>query len=53
MLHKVCDFGPSSHNLAILGATMVQKWDFLKKPANPHNKIFLGGLVTHCGQKSA
>ena len=50
MLHKVCNFGPSSHNLAILGTKMVQKLDFLKNPANPHNEIFLEGLVSHCSQ---
>ena len=52
MLHEVCNFGPSSHNLAILGTIMVQKWDFLKNPANPQNEIFLEGLVSHCGQIS-
>ena len=49
MLHKVCNFGPSSHNLPILGRKMVQKWDFLKNPANPHDEIFLEGLVSYCG----
>ena len=52
MLHKVCNFGPSSHNLAILGTKMVQKWDFLKNPANPHDEIFSEGLVSHCSQIS-
>ena len=52
MLHKVCNFDPSSPNLAILGTKMVQKWDFLKNPANPHNEIFLEGLVGHCIQIS-
>ena len=52
MLHKVCDLGPSSHNLAILGAKMVQKWDFLKNPANTQDEIFLEGLVSHCSQIS-
>ena len=47
---QVCNFGPSSHNLAILGTKIVQKLDFLKNPANPHNEIFLEGLVSHCGQ---
>ena len=37
MIHKVSNFGPSNHNLAILGIKMVQKWDFLKNQANPHN----------------
>ena len=50
MHHKVCNFGPSRQNLAVLGTKMVQKWDFLKKPANTQNEIFLGGLVSHCGQ---
>ena len=53
MLHKVCNFGPSSHNLAILGTKMVQKWDFLKNPSNPHDEIFSEGLVSHCGHISA
>ena len=53
MLHKVCNLDPFHHNLAILGTKMVQKWDFLKNPANPHNEIFLEGLVSHCGQISA
>ena len=52
MLHKVCNFGPSSHNLAILGAKMVQKWDFLKNPSNPHDEIFSEGLASHCSQIS-
>ena len=52
MLHKVCNFGPSSHNLAILGTKMVQKWDFLKNPSNPHDEIFSEGLVSHCSQIS-
>ena len=52
MLNKVCNFGPSSHNLAILGTKMVQKWDFLKNPANPHDEIFSEGLVSHCSQIS-
>ena len=52
MLHKICNFGPSSHNLAILGTKMVQKWDFLKNPANPHDEIFSEGLVSHCSQIS-
>ena len=45
------DFGYvcSSLNLAILGTKMVQKWDFLKNPANPHDEIFLEGLVSYCG----
>ena len=50
MLHKVANFGPSSRNLAILGTKMVQKWDFLKNPANPFDEIFLEGLLSHCGQ---
>ena len=49
MPHKVCNFGPSSHNLAILGTKMVQKWDFFK---NPQDEIFLEGLVSHCSQIS-
>ena len=52
MLHKICNFDPSSHILAILGTKMVQKWDFLKNPANPHDEIFLEGLVSHCSQIS-
>ena len=36
-----------------LGTKMVQKWDFLKNPANPHDEILLEGLVSHCGQISA
>ena len=52
MLHKICNFDPSSHILAILGTKMVQKWDFLKNPANPYDEIFLEGLVSHCGQIS-
>ena len=52
MLHKVCNFGPSSHNLAILGTKMVQKWDFLKNPSNPHDEIFSEGLASHCSQIS-
>ena len=49
MLHKISNFDASSHILAILGTKMVQKWDFLKNPANPHDEIFLEGLVSHCG----
>ena len=52
MLHKVCNFGPSSHNLAILGTKIVQKLDFLKNPARPYIEIFLEGLVGHCNQIS-
>ena len=50
MLQKVSTFGLSSHNLANLGTEMIQKWDFLKHPANPHDEIFSEGLVSHCGQ---
>ena len=52
MLQKVCNFDPSSHNLAILGTKMVQKWDFFKNPANHHDEIFIEGLISHCGQIS-
>ena len=40
MLHKVCNFGPSSHNLAILGAKMVQKWVFSKTHQTHTMKFF-------------
>ena len=53
MFHKICNFDPSSPILAILGTKMVQKLDFLIDPANPHNEIFLEGLVSHCDQISA
>ena len=49
MLHKISNFDASSHILAILGTKMVQKWDFLKNPANPHDEIFLESLVSYCG----
>ena len=53
MLYKVFNFGPSSHNWAILGTKMMQKWNFFKNPANPHDEIFLEGLVSQYSQISA
>ena len=52
MLKKVSNFGLFSHSLAILVTKMMQNRDFLKNPANPHDEIFLDGLVCHCSQIS-